>query len=251
MKTRRYKRYKRLRRFSRNRGLRQKGGADFPQKVWCVWVGGTPMSETRSKAFQSIKDTVGVEVELVTDETLPNYIKADAPFHEAYQYLSATHKCDYIRGYLMHNYGGGYTDIKITSASWKPFFDELAADPNLWGIGCEAEHAGTIAPAINNEALTQEMKDNYTKIIGVYSYILRPGTEFTTAWMSQVNSELDKYLPELKIHPAKHARNGVEGNSSYPIPWAGILGSIFYPLAYKFSEHFGKNLPRPQFTNYL
>ena len=240
--------YKKRRRTRRNR--KQRGGSI--EKVWCFWLGAAPMSEQRSKCLQTIKDVIGVEVELVTDETITKYIKPSAPFHEGYQYLSGTHKCDYARGYFMHHYGGGYTDIKRTTASWKPYFDKLKADPNLWAIGYQEGDPGGVAPAIGNEKLTKEMKDNYTKLIGNGAYIFKAGTEFTQAWVAQVNSELDKHLSELKKNPAKNSRDGEHGRATaYPIGWSGILGSIFHPLCYKYSEHIGKDLPPPDFTNYL
>jgi hypothetical protein len=96
------------------------------------------------------------------------------------------------------------------------------------------------------------MKENYTKLIGNGAYIFKAGTPFTRAWVRRVNSELDKHLSELKKHPASNSRDGEHGReTSYPISWAGILGSIFHPLAYKFSNHIGKNLPPPKFTDYL
>jgi len=228
------------------------GGANLPEKVWCFWLGTVPMSEQRSQCLKSIKDIIGVEVELVTDHTLQKYIKDSAPFHEAYQYLSGTHKCDYARGYFMHHYGGGYTDIKTTTVSWKPYFDELREDPELWAIGYQEGDANGVAPAIGDEGLTEKMKKNYKKLIGNGAYIFKPGTKFTKAWTDQVNSELDKHLSELKKHPAKHSRDGEHGkDTKYPISWSGILGSIFHPLTYKFSKHIRRDLPTPQFTNYL
>ena len=233
----------------RRRTRKQRGGSNLLQKVWCFWLGGAPMSEQRSKCLQSIRDVIGVKVELVTDETLSKYIKPEAPFHKGYQYLSGTHKCDYARGYFMHHYGGGYTDIKTTSVSWKPYFDELRRNSNLWAIGYVEGDANGVATAAN-EALTKEMKDNYKKLIGNGAYIFKAGTEFTKAWTDQVNSVLDKKFLELEKHPAKNSRDGEVRGSPYPIAWSEILGSIFHPLAYKYSEHIGKNLPPPDFTNY-
>jgi len=238
----------------KHRTRKQKGGnlSKLPLKIWCFWLGNNPMSEQRAKCLQNIKDTIGVEVELVTDDTLKKYIKSSAPFHEGYQYLSGTHKCDYARGYFMHHYGGGYTDIKITNKSWKPYFEELERDPNLWAIGYQEGDANGIAPAINNDELTKEMRENYTKIIGNGAYIFKSGTEITKAWTDQVNSELDKHLSGLKKHPATNPRDGEHGQKTdYPISWSGILGSIFHPLVYKYSNHIGRNLPPPQFTNYM
>ena len=244
--------YKRKIRTKKKRA-RQNGGSApiLPEKVWCFWLGTTPMSEQRKNCLQTIKDTIGVEVELVTDETLVKYEKKNAPFHKGYKYLSGTHKCDYARGYFMHHYGGGYTDIKRTSQSWKPYFDELRADTNLWAIGYMEVNADGVAPAIGNEALTKEMRDNYTKLIGNCAYIFKPGTEITQAWVDQVNLELDKHFLELKKHPATNPRDGEHGQiTEYPISWTGILGSIFHPLTYKFSSHIKTTLPPPDFTNY-
>ena len=132
------------------------------------------------------------------------------------------------------------------------YFDKLKGDPNIWAIGYQEGDAGGVAPAIGDEKLTKEMKNNYTKLIGNGAYIFKAGTEFTQAWVSQVNSELDKHLSELKKNPAKNPRDGEHGSveGGYPISWSGILGSIFHPLCYKYSEHIGKDLPPPDFTNY-
>lgn len=236
---------------NKNNTRKQRGGGNLPEKVWCFWLGSTPMSEQRKNCLQAIKDSVGVEVELVTDDTLSKYIKPSAPFHEGYQYLSGTHKCDYARGYFMHHYGGGYADIKTNTTSWKPHFDDLKSDSNLWAIGYVEVDANGVAPAIGDEELTGKMKENYRELIGNCAYIFKAGTELTQAWVDQVNLELDKHFVELKAHPATHHRDGESGRiTQYPIAWSGILGSIFHPLVYKFSKHIGKNLPPPQFKNY-
>ena len=240
---------KRSYRRKRQTRRKQRGGS-LPEKVWCFWLGGHPMSAQRSRCLQTIRDVIGVPVELVTDETLHKYIKLDAPFHEGYQYLSGTHKCDYARGYFMHHYGGGYTDIKTTHVSWKPYFDELKGNPNLWAIGYQEGDANGVAP-VDDEQLFNEMKSNYKELIGNGAYIFKAGTKLTRAWVDEVNSELDEKFSELKKNPAKNSRDGEHGRATaYPIGWSGILGSIFHPLAYKYSKHIGKNLPPPDFTNY-
>lgn len=222
------------------------------KKVWCFWLGDTPMSEQRKKCLQSIKDTIGVEVVLVTDATLESYTKPNHPFHEAYAYLSGTHKCDYARGYFMLHYGGGYTDIKVTNHSWEKYFTMLENDPTLWAVGYKEIDKNGIAPVINNEALTEKMKENYNKIIGNGAYICKANTPFTKEWMTGVHTALDTHLPELKLHPASNPRDKKgENGSLYPLFWSEILGSIFHPLAYKYHKHISTSLPPPQFTGYL
>jgi len=231
---------------------RKQYGGNLHKKVWCFWLGDTPMSEQREKCLQSIRDTIGVEVVLITDDSLNSYIKPEYPLHEAYQYLSGTHKCDYIRGYFMLHYGGGYTDIKLTSESWEKYFTMLENEPNLWAIGYKEIGEYGVAPAINNEALTAKMKENYTKLIGNCAYIFKPNTPFTKEWVAEVNTQLDKHLSELKVHPASNPRDKKgENGSLYPLHWTEILGSIFHPLAYKYSDHISTVLPPPQFTGYL
>ena len=230
---------------------KQRGGSTLLKKVWCFWLGDTPMTDQRAKCLQTIKDNIGVEVVFITDDTLGSYIKLDHPFHEAYQYLSGTHKCDYVRGYFMQHYGGGYTDIKPTTQSWEPYFTTLENDQNMWAIGYEEFDQNGVAPALNNDALTKEMKENYTKLIGNCAYICKPNTPFTREWVATVHSELDKYLPELKLHPPSTPRDRAPSESLYPITWSGILGSIFHPIAYKYSDHISTDLPPPKNENYL
>ena len=79
--------------------------------IYCFWFG-PEMSDNRKKCFESIIQNSKVGVRLVTKHNLQEYNLADSPIHPAFQYLSATHKSDYLRCYFMYHYGGGYTDIK-------------------------------------------------------------------------------------------------------------------------------------------
>lgn len=47
---------------------------------------------------------------LITKDNLSTFIKPEFPLHEAFPYLSAVHRSDYIRAYLMHFYGGAWHD---------------------------------------------------------------------------------------------------------------------------------------------
>ena len=49
---------------------------------------------------------------------LDKYILQEHPLHQSFNYLSETHKADYLRTYFMRFHGGGYSDIKKTSGSW-------------------------------------------------------------------------------------------------------------------------------------
>jgi len=71
-----------------------------------------------------MEEITGCKVCCVYKDDLSKYI-LEHPLHEAYEYLSETHKADYLRTYFMHFYGGGYSDIKRSSGSWLKAFDDL------------------------------------------------------------------------------------------------------------------------------
>ena len=82
------------------------------------------MSSDRQKAFSSISNT-NLEVIFINKDNLSSWILKNAPLHEAYKFLSAVHKADYLRCYFMHNYGGAYSDVKVIEDSWLPAYQEL------------------------------------------------------------------------------------------------------------------------------
>lgn len=208
------------------------------------------MSANRARCLEMLREKIGVPVELVTDETLSNYILPDHPLHEGYKYLCATFKCDYLRTYLMHHYGGGYSDIKETFSSWAPHFDRLESS-DAWILGYREGHPDHIANISEEDPeLYKAIQSAYNQIIGNGAYICRPRTPFTTEWYETLLKKMDGYLPELKLHPATHARDCKGPGSAFPIPWAGILGYIFHPLCYKYMDRLLYDLPSPNFYYY-
>ena len=107
-------------------------------KVWAFWFG-PPMKGARRFAFAELQDNIGVEVEVVTDETLEDYNIEEWPMHPAVftGSLSSNHKADYLRAYFMYHYGGGYHDVKphLKKDSWKLYFQNFTSDSNLWLYG--------------------------------------------------------------------------------------------------------------------
>lgn len=51
------------------------------------------------------------------------------PIHEGFKYLTPVHQSDYFRIYCMHNFGGGWTDIKHFHYDFRPYFEKLYNDP--------------------------------------------------------------------------------------------------------------------------
>lgn len=218
----------------------------IPRKVWCFWVGGHSMSPARARCLESVRLNIGVPVELVTDETLNNYILPDHPLHEGYQYLSGTTKCDYLRTYFMHHYGGGYTDIKETGASWAPHFERLQDKMDAYVLGYREWYPTSVAYiAEENPHLYAELRSNYSELIGNGSFICRPGTIFTTEWYETLLKRMDLYLPALKLNPAKHARDALSSESKFPIPWGGVAAFIFHPLCLRYLDNILYDLPVP------
>lgn len=102
--------------------------------VYCFWTGNNAMSEIRSNCFQTMLNTVGVPVKLITPQNLNEYILNDYPLHPAFENLSLVHKSDYLRCYFMHHYGGGYADIKRQDHSWSASFREFNSSA-AWVMG--------------------------------------------------------------------------------------------------------------------
>lgn len=59
------------------------------------------MSYNRLKGLELLKKNIGFETILVTQNNLNKYIHLDYPIHPAFEYLSAVHKSDYMRTYLL------------------------------------------------------------------------------------------------------------------------------------------------------
>ena len=93
-------------------------------RIFCLWTDKNIMSEDRYNALSSIKNSC-LEVIFVNRENLSSWVVENSPLHPAYNYLSSVHKADYLRCYLMHHHGGGYTDIKVIENSWLLPFEQL------------------------------------------------------------------------------------------------------------------------------
>nr|VFJ57707.1 MAG: Capsular polysaccharide synthesis protein [Candidatus Kentron sp. FW] len=216
------------------------------------------MPPTRKTCLQSIEQNSGVQVVLVTPHNLGEYIIEEYPLHGAYDYLSYTHKADYLRCYFMHHYGGGYSDIKQVNFDWNPYFAKIEGDDDIWAIGYpEVGPEGVAAPP----GAIDEMRKQWTKLIGQCAYICRPNTPFTLEWYTKLHKELDDHLHLLRLHPAKHPQDRYKKKSEnklartlglyrskYPLRWAQILGEISHPLFLKYAHKICNRLPPPDFS---
>lgn len=224
------------------------------RRIFAFWTGNNPLTENRKRSIDEMENISKMPVIFVTPDNLNEWILKDHPIHPAYEYLSYVHRADYLRCYFMHHYGGGYTDVKKQTGSWVEAFDMLDENKLCYGNGY-TEVPGGVA-GVADKILYETMNSNYNKLIGNGAYIFKPYTKFTEEWYKQLNDILDKKLELLKIHPAKHPRDQTgmwlsNEHSKYPITWSEILGSIFHPLAYKYSNRLLQTVPAPLFNNYL
>jgi hypothetical protein len=221
--------------------------------LFCVWSDDNPMSATRTDALLSVVKHARVPVAFLQYNDIHDWCFAQHPFHPAYEYLSSTHKVDYLRCYLMHHYGGGYTDIKFTHANWKPYFDQLNKS-NKWAMGYQEVGPNGVASVGGD--LENVLKTNYQKLIGCCAFIFKRNTPLTTEWITRVHSLLDSKMEMLQRHPGKFPQdqtgiqlsNGVY--SQYPLAWTEMLGNIFHPLVYKHSDQILQADIAPDFNNY-
>jgi len=208
--------------------------------IYCYWTGNNEMSQNRKNCLEQLINTSKCKVILVTPQNLHEYILPEAPLHQAYQYLSQTHKADYLRTYFMHFHGGGYSDIKKTTGSWEKSFEDLRQS-NCWICGY---------PEVENGVGYAPYADKWRELIGNGAYICKPKTPLTTEWYNDMIALLDRKLPELKLNPAKHPRDHKSEHSEYPIGWIEMLGEIFHRVSYKHKEYVLNTLPISIFHDY-
>ena len=67
--------------------------------IWCFWTGDNKMSDQRRRCLDSMEETTGCNVVLVTKAMLGDFLCLDHPLHAAYPQLSRTHMTDYLRAY--------------------------------------------------------------------------------------------------------------------------------------------------------
>ena len=209
------------------------------ERTFVLWTGDNPMSSDRAAALESIYKHLQVPVALVGPHNLDEWVVPGHPLHPAYPHLSAVHRSDYLRTYLLHHHGGGYTDIKHSAYPWGAFFEQLNADPDMWAIG-GPEHP-TIGTAFG--------RAHHLELIGNCHYIFKPRTPITSEWLAGCERELDANLDALQLHPARHARDrrGMRledgSTSQYPLAYNQILGEVFGPIVYRHRAHVLRRMP--------
>jgi len=208
--------------------------------IYCFWTGDNVMTLSRLECLQQLKETSQCNVILVTKQTLPQYILTDHPLHPSYEYLSETHKADYLRTYFMNFHGGGYSDIKKTTGSWIQSFDDLNKSDS-WICGYKEIYGGVAYDPVYYK---------WEELVGNCAYICKPQTPLTIEWYNTMIQLLDTKLEELKKNPSTSYSDAKESGSGYPIEWNEMLGRIFHKISYQYKERLLNTLPISIFHSY-
>ena len=207
--------------------------------IYCFWTGNNPISENRRKCLEQLIKVSKCNVILVTPSTLNEYILDEHPLHPSFNYLSETHKADFLRTYFMRFHGGGYSDIKKTTGNWVESFEKLEKSDN-WIIGYQEIRGGAI-PSLANK---------WSELVGNGAYICKPNTPFVIDWYNEMIKLMDEKYDELKKNPAKFPQDCKERNNGYPIEWNEMLGRIFHKISYKYKDKVLNTLPISIFHSY-
>tara|TARA_B100000035_G_scaffold242012_1_gene210512 strand:+ start:2289 stop:3194 length:906 start_codon:yes stop_codon:yes gene_type:complete len=234
--------------------------------LFTIWIGDNDLTTNRYKGLMSIKNSNKINMINVNPHNLHLFIKEKYPIHKAFKYLSVIHKSDYLRCYLMHHWGGGYSDIKPHKNidKWYPLFDKIKYDDNIWAIGNTDSHSIEF-PDDGDDKLRKEYANNKDKMIGVAYMIYRPYTKLTSDWYNKLHEKLDYHYPILKDNPAVYTREAFDRipsrwckderdirilhkkcpkeKTKYPIKWTEILGQINCPIQLKYLKHISNQIP--------
>jgi len=227
--------------------------------VFVCWFGGylnknSKMSLNRFGAFKSMIENIKIPIILITDNSYKSFEKSEYKIHEAFEYLSATHKSDYMRVYMLLHYGGGYSDIKYYTKSWDNLWndEDWLNNDNLWIYG-----ARELDPQwIGYPKGEQYIQQYYNDLITMNSIICKKNNHFIKELNNKINIILDSKLEKLKKYPGYNSgyyQNKLYDdipNNQYPLRWSEIGGEIHHKLMYKYKDHIKYGLPRYELVNY-
>lgn len=204
----------------------------LPRRIFVCWTGDNPMSANRVRGLASLRSTnPDVDVVLVTQDNLEQWVLADHPLHSAYRNLSLIHRSDYLRCYLLHFHGGGYADLKPTRNSWAALFARMDAS-DAW-MGGYRVPVRLMTPNDPDPAMERAMRACSELRLGQCAYLARPRTPLTAQWWRELNRRMDTYAAALAQDPG----DAFGDNPGYPVPFNALLAQVVDPLQVKYREH--------------
>lgn len=207
------------------------GPSALPRRVFAAWTGDNDLTPVRAANLERMRETLGVPVELVTPDTLGEWVVEGHPIHPAYEHLSLVHRSDYLRAYLLHHHGGGWSDIKEPRTTWVPYFSRMELDGQAWLMSYRELTAASVARLPGR--LGFDLAMHHPRLVGCGSMICRSHTPFTGEWLRQVDRLLDYFGPQAADYPGG-TRGEVVG---YPVSWTDLLGKVYHPLQLKHLNH--------------
>jgi hypothetical protein len=220
---------------------------NVPKVVFVCWFGGYTknlplMSIKRFAAFKSLVENIDVPVILLTHMNYKFFEKKTNPIHYAFDYLSANHKSDYLRAYMLHYYGGAYHDVKWRIESWKDEWekDNWTKNENIWIYG----RRETYESAIGYPPGMKYIQKEYNKLVTMCWVICKKNTKYTTELLNKIENTLDAKYSELIKFPG-YKSSGYYSNkpsslteeNNYPLRWLELMGEIFHTLMLKYNKH--------------
>jgi hypothetical protein len=220
------------------------------KRIFVIWVGNEEFTDTRKMALINLSKQ---NITLITDTNLEEFILKNFPLHPAYKYLSAIHKSDYLRCYLMYHYGGGYSDLKNKNINWDEGFTKMNNDKNIMIMGVKTTYEETYAGIEEwDENTKNNILSNIDTLFCMSYFICRPKSPIVSEWYNELNLRLDRFLPKLKKNPAKYPREcfhpeagcafpkpiwenpNIRIKTNYPVSWNILLCQILTPLQMKY-----------------
>ena len=222
-----------------------------PKVVFVCWFGGyqvdnQKMSKYRFEAFKSLVENIGVPIILITSKNYLHFIKKNDQIHPSFNLLSGNHKSDYMRAYLLYNYGGGYHDIKHRKESWKDCWNDWLFDDNIWIFGRRENNRRAIGYPPNHN----HIRNYFDKLVTMGWVICKPNTEYTKILLQKIEKVLDEKYSALVSYPGCNSGGYYHENpfqmaeeNNYPLRWLEVMGEISHPLMLEFLDHIKYGLP--------
>lgn len=188
-------------------------------RVFAFLIDNSPLTKETAESLKSMEN-IGIPVDLVLERDIQKYVKLSGfPLHKNFENLSQKDKSDYLRAYFMHHFGGGYASIKYYSKSWLNAFKKLKEEEDRYIIGYREFSKDTVAQIGGRGQ--RELEKHYRLLVGNNSYICKPQTDFTSAWLNKVETILDKR----------------DFSGEYPLKDNELFENIFHPLCLNYFQH--------------
>jgi len=209
--------------------------------IFCMWPGEDKLTPDRATEVFSILANTQRPVIFLTPRSYKLWELPTAPFHPATKYISECHMADYLRVYLMHHFGGGYSDIKFTYKSWAGAFDALKNNPEALALGFPFDVPGEfgLSKKFAGTAELEYYKINYEPFgIAHSAFIFKKKTNLTQDMLNMLHEFFDEKLHELKENPSRVQKDSFgitlpDGSiSKYPLDYTENV-DIFHKALFK------------------